>query len=88
MGLMTQPVIDPGRLVITPHPVLLDGQRNMECDLRPGESLYTFLSRHIDLSQQWEVSIGGVVVPVEHWTRVRPKIGQTVECRGALGKTV
>ena len=79
---------DPGRFIHTPHPVLLDGQRNLECDLRPGESLYTFLSRHVDLTQRWEVCIGGVVVPVEHWTRIYPKHGQVIECRAAVGKSV
>lgn len=77
-----------GRLITTPHPVTLEGQTNVACDLRPGESLYTFLSRHIDLGEQWEVSIGGVVVPVEHWMRVKPKHGQIIEVRGAVNRQV
>lgn len=75
-----------GRLVTTPHPVTLDEQTNIPCELRPGESLGAFLRRHVDLSQQWEVTIGGVVVPVEHWERVKPKDGQMIEVRGAVNK--
>jgi hypothetical protein len=87
MGLMESPM-DRGRLVVTPSPVLLDGQRNVTADLRPGESLYAFLQRHVDLSEQWEVTIGGRVVPVEIWLHVFPKHGQVIECRAAVGKSV
>lgn len=80
------PVTDAGRLVVTPHPVLLDGRTNIPADLLPGESLYAFLSRHIDLSEQWEVRIGGEVVPVEMWLRVRPKHGQHIEVVHAVNR--
>lgn len=79
---------EPGRLICTPHPVTLEGQTNVVCDLVPGETLYTFLSRQIDLSDQWEVTIGGAVVPAEHWERVKPKDGQIIEVRGAVNKQV
>lgn len=76
-------VADPGRLICTPHPITLEGQTNIAADLRPGESLYTFLDRHIDLSRDtWSVAIGGVLVPVEHWPRIKPKHGQIIEVRG------
>src|SRR5690606_18988061 len=52
------------------------------------ESLYSFLARHVDLTQRWEVTIGGIVVPVEMWLRVRPKHGQVIEVRAAVGKSV
>ncbi|MEV5456638.1 hypothetical protein, partial [Streptomyces sp. NPDC052535] len=60
MGLMDAPV-PAGRLIVTPHPVLLDGQRNAPVDLRPGESLYAFLMRHVEGldGQAWLVTIGG-----------------------------
>lgn len=78
---------DPGRLIITPHPVVLDGQTNIVADLREGETLGAFLSRHIDLAADlWEVRIGGVLVPAEIWHMVRPKHGQVIEVRGAVHK--
>lgn len=80
--------VAPGRFVVTPHPITLDGQTNVEAALLPGDTLHAFLSRSIDLSDQWEVSIGGVVVPAEHWLRVKPKHGQTIEVRGAVNKQV
>ncbi len=79
----------PGRLVVTPHPVTLEGQINVAAELRPGESLYAFLQRHVDRldGQAWEVCVGGVPVPREHWHRVRPKDGQHIEVRAAVGRT-
>ncbi|WP_161809452.1 host specificity factor TipJ family phage tail protein [Stenotrophomonas panacihumi] len=80
---------DPGRLILTPHPVLLDGQTNIVADLRPGESLYAFLQRNVDGldGQQWHVAIGGRAVPRHMWHHVRPKHGQVIEVRGAVAKT-
>lgn len=87
MGLMNNPAAD-GRLIVTPHPVLVDGQRNVVADLRPGESLYRFLMRHVeDLDgQRWEVRIGGKAVPRQLWHHVYPKHGQLIELRGGVGK--
>ena len=91
MGLMDQLPMpaDPGRLIVTPHPVLLDGQRNVAADLRPGESLYAFLQRHVDGldGQAWAVSIGGREVPRHLWHCVYPKHGQVIEVRGTVGKS-
>jgi len=76
---------DPGRLIVTPHPVLLDGQRSVAVDLQPGETLGQFLARHVDLSADvWEVRIGGVLVPSAIWHLVKPKHGQVIEVRGAV----
>jgi uncharacterized coiled-coil protein SlyX len=74
----------------TPHPVLLDGQRIVHCQLLPGESLYAFLQRHVERldGQQWHVSIGGHDVQRHLWHNVRPKDGQVIELRGALGDNV
>ena len=80
------PVADAGRLIVNPHPVLLDGRTNVPADLRPGETLYAFLSRHVDLSEQWEVRVGGEVVPVEMWMRVKPKHGQVIEVVHAVNR--
>ncbi|WP_333622639.1 host specificity factor TipJ family phage tail protein, partial [Stenotrophomonas indicatrix] len=89
MELTPQPAID-GRLIITPHPVLLDGQRNVPVDLRPGESLYAFLMRHIDGldGQAWQVCVDGIDVPREQWMQVRPRHGQLIEVRSVVGKAV
>ncbi|HSX65388.1 MAG TPA: host specificity factor TipJ family phage tail protein, partial [Pseudoxanthomonas sp.] len=87
-GLM-EPLPPEGRLIVTPHPVLLDGQRNMACDLRPGESLYAFLSRHVDGldGEPWVVTIGGRQVGRHLWHHVYPKHGQVIELRSVVGKT-
>lgn len=88
MGLMEQPLIEPGRLIITPHPLLVDGQRNVAWELRAGESLYALLMRNVaELDgQRWEVTIGGLPVERHLWHKVRPKHGQVIEVRGGVGK--
>jgi len=75
-----------GQLIFTPNPVVLDGQQLIPMDLRPGESLYVFLQRHItDLDgAPWEVSIGGVQIDRHMWHLVRPKDGQIIEVRGGV----
>ncbi|PPT44510.1 hypothetical protein XarbCFBP8132_00405 [Xanthomonas arboricola] len=87
MGLMSTSASD-GQLVLTPHPVWLDGQRHIPMDLQPGERLCEFLHRHvIDLDQgEWVVSIGGRVVPRHMWPHVFPKDRQVIEARGGVGK--
>lgn len=78
-----------GRFLCTPHPVLVDGQRNQPVDLRPGETLAAFLSRHVEGFDEdgWQVSIGGDVVPRHLWHHIRPKHGQHIEARGAVGRS-
>ncbi|MEA9605697.1 host specificity factor TipJ family phage tail protein [Xanthomonas campestris pv. plantaginis] len=87
MGLMTTPAAN-GQLVLTPHPVTLEGQRHIAMDLQAGERLCEFLHRHVfDLDQSdWTVSIGGRVVPRHLWAYVYPKDGQVIEVRGAVGR--
>ncbi|MEN1928045.1 hypothetical protein WCE37_03425 [Luteimonas sp. MJ250] len=76
-----------GQLVVTPHPVTLEGQRHIPCDLKEGETLAEFLGRHIDLAADtWEAKLGGVVVPAHLWSRVKPKHGAVIEARGAVNK--
>ncbi|GHH52532.1 host specificity factor TipJ family phage tail protein [[Pseudomonas] boreopolis] len=78
-----------GRLIVTPHPILVDGQQNVVADLRPGESLYAFLSRHVDGldGEAWVVAIGGKDIPRHLWHHVYPKDGQVIEVRAAVGRT-
>ena len=69
-----------GALVVTPHPLTLQGQRCLPAELVPGEALATFLARHgVERGQQWRVSIGGLAVPEAMWGRVRPQPGQVIE---------
>lgn len=89
MGLMEAPRVDPGQMIVTPHPLLLDGQRNVIWEARAGESLYTLLMRNVPEldGQAWAVSIGGVHVQRHLWHHVRPKQGQIIEVRGGLGRS-
>lgn len=88
MGLMDERVVEPGRLIVTPHPLLVDGQRNVAWELTPGQSLYMLLMRNVpDLDgQRWEVSIGGRPVERHLWHHVFPKHGQVIEVRGGVGR--
>jgi hypothetical protein len=79
-----------GGLTVTPHPLLLTGQRHIPSDLIPGESLSSFLRRHeptID-SGAWIVTVNGYEVPQKMWSRTRPKHGTLIECRSVVRKEV
>ncbi|WP_313493767.1 host specificity factor TipJ family phage tail protein [Stenotrophomonas sp.] len=86
---MELPRAEPGQLIVTPHPLLLDGQRNTVWEARPGESLYALLMRNVPEldGQAWAVSIGGVPVQRHLWHSVYPKQGQIIEVRGGVGKS-
>ncbi|SBV37853.1 Carbohydrate binding domain protein (fragment) [uncultured Stenotrophomonas sp.] len=86
---MEQLPVEPGRLIVTPHPMLLDGQRNVVWEARAGESLYAILMRNVPEldGQRWEVCIGGRAVERHLWHHVFPKQGQVIEVRGGVGKT-
>lgn len=88
MGLMELPRTEPGQLLITPHPMLLDGQRSVVWEAQAGESLYALLMRNVPEldGQAWAVCIGGVPVERHLWHHVRPKAGQVIEVRGGVGK--
>ncbi len=77
-----------GRLVVTPHALTIEGQRNVPADLQPGESLAVFLSRHVPgiESGAWVVSIGGAMVPRAMWGHVYPKHGMHIACRAVVAK--
>jgi hypothetical protein len=81
MGYMTQ-------LTVTPHPVLIDGQRSERWELLPGESLYAFLQRHVENldGQPWAVTVGNREVKRHLWHHDKPKNGQVIEVRGGLGE--
>ncbi|HBN54755.1 MAG TPA: hypothetical protein DD456_12235 [Stenotrophomonas sp.] len=89
MGLIEQLQVQPGRLIVTPHPMLLDGQRNVVWEARAGESLYAILQRNVPEldGQRWEVCIGGRAVERHLWHHVRPKQGQVIEVRGGVGRS-
>ncbi|HDS1123494.1 TPA: carbohydrate-binding protein [Stenotrophomonas maltophilia] len=85
---MDERVVEPGRLIVTPHPLLVDGQRNVAWELTPGQSLYVLLMRNVPEldGQRWEVSIGGRPVERHLWHHVFPKHGQVIEVRGGVGR--
>lgn len=87
MGVM-QPLEQAGRLVITPNPIILDGQQNIPVGLRDGESLRELITRNVDIGDRWEVAVEGEFIPASEWATYYPKPGQTVEIRGAVGKSV
>ncbi len=89
MGLMELPRAEPGQLIVTPHPMLLDGQRNTVWEARPGESLYALLMRNVPEldGQPWAVSVGGRPVERHLWHHVYPKAGQVIEVRGGVGRS-
>ncbi|SSY68525.1 hypothetical protein [Alcaligenes faecalis] len=80
--------IDEGRLVVTPHPLTLEGQTNTPADLRAGESLLSFLERHVPNLQvcKYAVSINGRPIAPEHWARVKPKHGTVIAVRSVVEK--
>ncbi len=89
MGVMQQPPLGPGQLIVTPHPLMLDGQRNVVWEARAGESLYAILQRNVPEldGQRWEVCIGGRAVERHLWHHVYPKQGQVIEVRGGVGRS-
>ena len=76
------------RLIFTPHPILLDGQKNVTWHAMAGESLYVILQRNVpDLDgNRFDVTIGGRKVERHLWHSVKPKQGQVIEVRGGVGK--
>ncbi len=78
----------PGRLIVTPHPITLEGQRNVAAELLPRETLGAFLARTVpeDMGTAWEVRINGVPVPHAVMDRVRPKAGTVIEVRSVVNR--
>jgi len=76
-------------LKINRHPILIDHETHVTLDLTPGESLASFLHRHIDNmdTQPMVVSIGGKIVKRELWHLVFPKQGKNIEVRFGVQKS-
>lgn len=74
------------QLVVTPHPVTLEGQRFLVRTFEPGENLGQYLGRTVPdwADDEWEVRIDGHFVPSEWLDRLRPKDGVIVEVRGVV----
>lgn len=81
-------VTAPGQLIVTPHPLLVEGQKNVTWVAQAGESLYSILQRNVDGldGEKWEVSIGGRTVDRHMWHHVFPKQGNIIEVRGGVGR--
>ncbi|MDH4868731.1 hypothetical protein SBO82_17345 [Alcaligenes nematophilus] len=79
---------DEGRLVVTPHPLTLEGQTNTPANLRAGDSLLSFLERHVPNLHvcKYAVSINGCLIAPEHWARVKPKHGTVIAVRSVVEK--
>jgi hypothetical protein len=72
-------------LVVSPHPFGVQGQVTLDCAAAPllsGDTLAVYLARHgVEPDGQWVVWLGGLEVPQELWSRVRPKPGHLVQAR-------
>lgn len=72
-------------LVVTPHPLTLQGQRVMDARAAlfdPTETLLVLLERHgVKPGEQWVVSIEDARVPEAMWSRTRPVEGWLIEAR-------
>ncbi len=73
-------------IIVTPNPLTCDDQRRAVGTFAPGDSLYSFLHRHVEDIDDggWVVTIGGKRVPVEMWFHTKPKNGQLIEVRSTL----
>lgn len=89
MAELNVPAACPPSLVVTPHPVTLEGQKRIAAELLPRETLGHFLARTVPDygSDAWEVRINGVRVPHQIMDKVRPKGGTVIEVRGTVGRT-
>ncbi|QFY77545.1 hypothetical protein DUD43_07515 [Alcaligenes faecalis] len=80
--------IDAGRLVVTPHPLTLEGQTNTPADLKAGESLLSFLERHVPNLHacKYAVSINGCPIAPELWAQEKPTHGAVISVRSVVEK--
>lgn len=77
-------------LIVTPHPVTLDGQRITAESLLHGENLLAFLERVAPdvVAGNWAVAINGSEVPARFWPLTRPKAGVIISCRRLVRQDV
>jgi hypothetical protein len=91
-GMPTLPLATGTGLVVTPHPLTLQGQRLYHAEavlMLPGDYLGDVLARHeVVAGQQWVVSLGGVEVAECQWHRIKPKHGYLIEARRVPEKQV
>lgn len=82
------PAHSDSRLIFTPHPILLDGQKNVTWEAMAGESLYVILQRNVPEldGNRFDVTIGGRKVERHLWHSVKPKQGQVIEVRSGVGR--
>lgn len=68
------------RLVVTPHPLTLQGQTSAVVMMADGESLASVLHT-ASVDADWVVELDGLQVPALMWGRTRVKHGVVIECR-------
>jgi hypothetical protein len=77
-------------LIITPHPLTLDGQRHVSAVIEPGDTLATVLARHVGGMDGalWAVTVSGRELPPAMWQHARLRDGAVVECRKVAQKSL
>jgi hypothetical protein len=80
----------PVSLIITPHPLTLDGQRHVSAVIEPGDTLATVLARHVGGMDGalWAVAVSGRELPPAMWQHARLRDGAVVECRKVAQKSL
>lgn len=73
-------------VVVTPHPVTLDGQRILARSFAPNERLGRFLARNVPGwdRDEWEVRVDGHIVPPHLVEHLRLKRATLIEVRGTV----
>ena len=77
-----------GNVIVTPHPVTLEGQRRES--LVPGETVRELLVRVAPEAppEEWQVHVDGNPVRPEEYDHVRPPEGAVIEVRGIVQRQV
>ncbi len=68
------------RLVVTPHPFVIQSQISIDVDLSFDPILKNILMKY-GIGESWLVELSGMRVPFDMWSRIRLKQGQIIECR-------
>lgn len=71
------------RLVVTPHPLTLQGQTSVVVVMEQGDTLLSVLAQ-TQVDDSWVVELDGIQVPSLMWGRTRVKHGVVIECRRLL----
>lgn len=86
MEMMHTPALLPARaarLVVTPHPLTLQGQTSAVVVMEDDQSLASVL-HSAGVDEGWVVELDGLEVPAIMWQRTRVKHGVVIECRRAV----